>query len=628
MPEEIDHIEELQKRLYARDPDSVPKQKFGILHPEKNNVTSTWGSKEIPKEKGVRRPNVSGYRRFFIFSLIFFLAAAAVAAFSIYRGAVTLSSKNVDLSILGNSFVAGGEELPIQVEIANKNSADLVDAKIVFEYPKGATDETGSEVTRQTQELGTVPSGKTKSVAFSAILYGEQGLTRTLTARLTYHLGGSTATFEKVETFNVMISSSPIELTVDGPSVAAGNQPFELRIRTVFQGDQPLANAVVRIEYPNGYTFASATPAPATGNNVWSLGTLEKGNEQVIIVRGRLTGIEGDEKAFRVYLGTPVSDVDKRIAVSYNSALHSTKIEAPFIAANLSVSAMADDIVALPMGTPVSGRISWRNTTAMTITNPTFTVTLSGDDIDNDSVRATNGYYDPLLRLLTWTATSDGSIATIDPGESGTLSFSVSPKSETSRDDITAALSVTGTIPDLEYEIKSITNLDEIIVRYTARIQFAAQAVYSIGPIKNTGPFPPKANEETTYTIQWIARPSENPLTNVVAVAKLPSHVTWAGVIVPQQEALTYNAETKEVRWNVGALPRATGTPLSKTVSFQVKVRPSQTDIGNEPVLLEETTITATDSSATVPITTTRQSLTTRLNADPAYSSGGEKVIP
>jgi hypothetical protein len=628
MPEDIDHIEELQKRLYARDPNNIPKQKYGILRPIKENVTSTWGSTQVPKEKGLRRPNVSGYRRLFIFSLIFFILAAGIAAFSVYRGAVTLSSKNVDLTILGNSFVGGGEELPIQVEIANKNSTDLVDTKLELSYPKGATDETGSEVTRITEDLGTVTSGKTKSVAFSAILYGEQGLSRTITATLSYHLAGSTATFEKTQTFSVTISSSPITLTVDGPSVAAADQPFELHIRSVFQGDQPLSNAIVRVEYPNGFTFASAVPAPSAGNNAWALGTLEKGKESVIVVRGRVSGIEGDEKAFRVYLGTPISTTDSRIAVSYNSALHPLTIEAPFVAADLSIDGTSGDVVPLPMGSSVNATISWRNNTNLAITNPTFTIALSGEDIDTASVKAINGYYDPLLRILTWTATSDGNIARIDPGESGVLSFSLAPKGEMSRDDITASLSVSGTIPDLQNEIKSITDLDEITVRYASRIQFAAQAVYSIGAIKNTGPYPPKANQETTYTLQWTARPSDNPLANMVATAKLPTNVVWAGVIMPQEEAVTYNTETREVRWNVGSLPRATTTPLSKTVSFQVKVRPSQTDVGNEPLLLSETTISATDTVANVPLSSIRPELTTRLFTDPVYGNGAEKVIP
>ncbi len=628
MPEEIDHIEELQKRLYARDPESIPKQKFGILHPVRQKVESTWGEKEIPENKTIRRPSSKGFKRFFFFSVIFFALGLGLAAFSVFRGAVTLSSKNVDLAILGNSFVAGGEELPIQVEIANKNSSDLVDATVTIEYPKGATDGTGSEVARETEELGTIGSGKTRSVAFAAILYGEQGLSRTITAKLSYHLQGSTATFEKTQAFSVMISSSPIALTVDGPTVTAADQPFTLNLRSLFTGDQPLVNPVLRVEYPNGFTFISASPAPTSSNNVWALGTLEKGTQSVIQVRGRIAGIEGDEKAFRVYLGTPVSDVDNHIAVSYNSALHSLTIERPFIAADINVGSQTNDIVALPIGADVVGSISWQNMTGKVITMPMFTLALEGEDIDSNSVKAVDGYYDELLKTLSWTATSNADLATIDPGETGKLFFSFSPKSETSRADVVATLSVNGTIPDNQNEIKSIVDLDEVTVRFAARIQFAAQSLYSTGPIKNSGPFPPKVNQETSYTITWTARPSENPLTGAVATATLPTSVTWAGVIIPQTEGVTYNPDSREVRWNIGTLPKATATPLSKTVSFQVRMRPTVSQESTEPLLLSETVITANDASANVPLRAVRPELTTRLSTDPAYSPGDEKVLP
>lgn len=626
MPEEIDHIEELQKRLYARDPESVPKQKFGILRPVKHDVRSAWGEKEIPNDAVVQKGGSKGYKRFFFFSLIFFLVGLGLAAFSVFRGSVTLSSKNVDLSILGNSFVAGGEELPIQVEITNKNASDLISATLTLEYPKGAIDGSGSEITRATEQLGTIGSGKTRSVGFSAVLYGEQGLSRTLTARLNYQLAGSTATFEKTQTFSVVISSSPISLTVDGPSSVAANQPFSITLRSLFSGDQPLADPLVRVEYPSGFTFLSADPAPSINNNVWSLGALEKGMEKAITLRGRIDGIEGDEKAFRVYLGTPTSATDSRIAVSYNSALHTTVIEQPFIAATILVGSPSEGVSALPIGSEVSGTVFWRNMTGKTITRPTFTLALSGAPIDDASIKATDGYYDSLLRTITWTATSNEALATIDPGEEGQLAFVFSPKEE-NKDDVRMTLSVEGTIPDNAGEIKSITSLDELAVRFASRIQFAAQALYSIGPIKNSGPYPPKVNQETSYTITWTARPGENPQTNVVATATLPSSVTWAGVIVPQNEQVAYNPESREVRWTVGSLPRATTTPLSRSVSFQVRLRPTISQVGMDLPLLSETTISATDANANVTLSATRPALSTRLLTDPAYLPGNERVV-
>ncbi len=238
--DEIDHIAELQQKLYSRDPENLPKRKYGILHPIKEKTTSTWGQVKLPEEKIVRKRGSAAYKKFFLFALMFFFIALGAALFSLYRGALTLSSKNVDVIILGNSFVGGGEELPIQVEIVNKNAADLVNAKLVINYPKGATDETGADVVRIERPMGTIPSGKTKSEEFIAILYGEQGISRQITATFTYELADSSATFQKESIFSVMVNSSPVGLSVKAPTAVVSNQPFTLSIRNSFTGDKLL----------------------------------------------------------------------------------------------------------------------------------------------------------------------------------------------------------------------------------------------------------------------------------------------------------------------------------------------------------------------------------------------------
>lgn len=70
--EEIDHIAELQKRLYTRDPDNAPKRKYGILHPIKTSTQSTWGETELPEEKVVHHRTARGYKRFFLGAFLFF----------------------------------------------------------------------------------------------------------------------------------------------------------------------------------------------------------------------------------------------------------------------------------------------------------------------------------------------------------------------------------------------------------------------------------------------------------------------------------------------------------------------------------------------------------------------------
>lgn len=628
--EKIDHIADLQRRLYARDPENIPKRKFGILRPLKSKVDSTWGEDALPPDKQIKITRVSGYKRLFVISVIFFVIAAATAAYSVYRGAITLSSKNVELNMLGNSFVAGGEALPIQVDIANKNSSDLLNAQLTVSYPKGATDTTLAEVERVKKDLGTISSGKTKTEEFSVVLYGEQGTSRSVVATLEYNIPGSNARFVKEKTFPVMINSSPVALTVDAPASSASNQPFIINIRTVFSGDTLLDNAVVKVEYPNGYVFQSAVPAPTVGNNTWSLGDLVKGTERTISVKGKLVGEQQDEKSFRIYVGSRTSETDPRIAVSYNSALHTVVIAEPFIGAQIRVGEQTGDVISLPNGSSVIGSIDWKNNSAISITHPIFSLSVAGDNIDTDSIQAQGGYYDKLQKTIFWSNETSLSLASIPPGASGQLPFMFTtkqPKAGTAG-DINLSLSVAGTFPDRDFFEDSITNIDQKVVRFASKIQFASQALYSIGPIANSGPFPPRFDKDTTYTIQWIIRPVENPLSDVVAITALPLGVVWTGVVVPQSEVITYTPETRVVSWNIGALPRATTVPAVRTVSFQVKVRPTKVQVGSELTLSGETKIQAFDTVANTPISDSRPAVSNRLNTDPLYSSGKEKVIP
>ncbi len=625
--EKLDHIEELEKRLYARDPEAVPKRTYGILHPLKNKVDSSWGENSLPDKARSTPTTVSGYKKFFIFSFIFFLLALGAVLFSIYKGALTLSSKNVEMSILGNSFVSGGESMPIQIDIQNKNSADLVDAELTISYPRGSIDQGEANIQKNKIPIGVIASGKTKTQSSSVILYGEQGTSRTITATLEYKLSGSNTIFVKESSFSVMINSSPMSLTVDAPSSIVSNQPFSITIRSVFSGDDVLNDAVISASYPSGFIFDSATPLPSSEKSNWLLGDMVKGTERTITIKGRLVGDQQDEKAFHFYVGPRTSDSDPKISVAYNSVLHSIVIAEPFLSGTINVGSTSSDVVAINSGSPVVGTISFVNNSPLRISNPKITMTIVGDAVDTSSIKSEGGYYNPLEKSLSWTIDSSRNLETLEPGEIGQLAFSFSTKNLTTG-EIVLSLSVAGTFPDRDLLEESITNIDQKVIRFASRIQFASQSLYSIGPIKNTGPFPPKVGQETSYSISWTMKSVENPLANAVATATLPLGVSWAGVIYPSTESLSYDPETRKISWNIGGVQKSVGSPSSRSVSFQVKIRPDKSQADDEVELLSETNISATDTVANVEIKAQRPPVTTVLSSDPAYSTGKEKVLP
>jgi hypothetical protein len=97
---------------------------------------------------------------------------------------------------------------------------------------------------------------------------------------------------------------------------------------------------------------------------------------------------------------------------------------------------------------------------------------------------------------------------------------------------------------------------------------------------------------------------------------------------VPKTENIAYNTDSRIVTWNIGSMPKVNGSLGTRTVSFQVSVTPTKTQVGSELPLLSETQVAATDASANVPLSVTRPAVTTRLPTDPGYSVGKEKVTP
>jgi hypothetical protein len=462
------------------------------------------------------------------------------------------------------------------------------------------------------------------------ILYGEQGTSRTINATLEYTLSGSNAVFVKEKTFSVMINTSPVSLVVDAPTTISVNQPFNISIRTSFVGDTLIDDAVVRIEYPSGYSFISATPSANYSNNTWALGDLVKGTNRTINIKGKIAGEQQDEKSFRIYVGSRTSESDPRINIAYNSVLHSVVISQSSMEASIVVANNKEENISLTNGSPVDGFISWKNNAPISITSPVFTLAISGENIDTSSIVADGGYYDPTEKAILWSGETNTQLPTLEPGDSGQFPFSFNTKQLATgvSSDINLSLSVKGVFPDREFLEESIPDIDRKIIRFASKLQFASQALYSIGPIKNSGPFPPKSDQYTTYTIQWILKPSENNLTGATATTILPLGVTWAGNTSPSSETITYVPETRTVSWNIGNVAKGLNSTAVRSIYFQIKTRPTKNQVGFSLVLLGETKVQATDSITNTIISTSKQSLTNELSVDPAYSVGKEKVLP
>ena len=294
----LNRLEDMKNKLFSKNYRTKIEYRDGFSVLPKKEVMDSWkNEKKESEDKENFFTKTSIFKKFFIFSIIFFVLALGYAGYVFFAGGNTVSSDNIDISILGNNFTAGGESLPLIVGITNRNSSPLELADLVMEYPKGSTGDLSSDTETSRVSLGTIPAGSVLNENLSVTLFGPQGSVRPVKISLEYQVAGSNAIFVKDKLYEVNINSTPINLSVDAPSTISPDQAITLNVKAILNSTEPAQNILVRVDYPVGFVFASAIPAPSFGNNVWNFGDLAPGAEHDISISGKITGVfDGEEK--------------------------------------------------------------------------------------------------------------------------------------------------------------------------------------------------------------------------------------------------------------------------------------------------------------------------------------------
>ena len=89
-----------------------------------------------------------------------------------------------------------------------------------------------------------------------------------------------------------------------------------------------------------------------------------------------------------------------------------------------------------------------------------------------------------------------------------------------------------------------------------------------------------------------------------------------------------FNSSTREITWNIGEIPRGTGiTTADRSVSFQVILTPSLSQINTTPFIINDSILTGHDDFTNVDIRINKKSLRTQLDDDPLFPPAGGRVV-
>lgn len=639
--DKLNRLEELKRKLFSNNYKTKIEYRDTYRSIQKEDVPDSWRSDNTPTQSKMKtNTKNSVFKNFFLFSVGFFILAVGYVAFQFFAGGNIVSNANIDIAILGNTFTAGGEDLPLQIEITNRNSSALELVDLVVEYPTGSSQggngEAIGEVERLRTSIGSIASGSVANENMKIVLFGEQGSVHNIKISLEYRLEGSNSIFVKEKEYQVTINSTPINLLVDAPIEVNPNEDLVFKIKSSLNASKPASDMLLRVDYPVGFQFVKATPAPALGNNIWDMGDLAPGAQSEIVILGKMIDVfDGEEKTFQVYTGTQSKTDKSLISVVFNSLAHTVSIKKPFIATKLFINGVYQREYAIDTKTLITADIRWVNNLDTKVNDLEIRAKISGNAINRNTIKSQKGFYNSLDDVIIWDKSYDNSFAEVGPGEEGIVTFSASPlalfstaNGMISQPVINIEVSIAGKQPFEGNLVQKLQNSESKTIRVISDIGFVAKALHFSGPFKNTGPIPPQAEKETTYTIVWTLTNTSNNISNVQIRSTLPPFIKFVGAINPATADLTYNASTRDIVWNVGALPRSTGIGgAARELAFQVSLTPSISQIGEAVTLITNAFLTGHDDFANVDIKASKAPLTTRLNSDPAFPSDGSLVV-
>lgn len=636
MPEDDvkNKISNLEKELYSKD---FKAHRVEDILPQKEIADApSWDAEKnssslLQEEDAVLKRHLF-MKKFVLFSLGFFVLAVSVAAFIWWRGSNLVSGDNILIDIVAPVTVSGGESFETKFTITNSNKVSVEAATLFIEYPAGFYSVPNSlELPRASKDFGIIVPGQSVSETVNTILYGEENTNKDVTVVLEYRMAGSNATLKKTTSYSLRISSSPVNIQVTMPKEISSGQELQFTVDVSSNTKNPISSLLVDATYPNGFIFQGSTPAPTYGNNVWRIADLTPQGKRTIKIRGVVEGQESEEKVIKVSVGTESPKDERFIGVVYNATTEASTITKPFLALDLVVNnnKSKDNIVSLNKGVRVD--IFWQSNNPVKVNDVVIEVKLSGAALDKYSLYAgSGGFYRSIDNTIIWNKIVNSELGTVETGGKGSLSFSFFP----------IALGVDSTKliknPQINFEVQAQAKqisagsaIEDISTSITRSIKFATdvklevKGLFYSGPFTNTGPMPPKADQETTYTVSLNARNSINNISDTYVKTTLPIYVKWLGKVYPEGEDISYNENLREVTWNTGRIP-AGG---SREISFQISLLPSVSQVHKAPALTGIFTMVARDEFTNTEVEDKKPVITTNISLDPQFNSGAASVV-
>lgn len=606
-------LDELNTKLHSRDFHADRTRQSVLLDSEnalseegiQMNQTESWQEPNTLGKEETLAPSSSVPKKKYIKVLVISLGIITAIALAIGIAMKIRSSlfheENIQMNIVGPNDISSAELVTFSFEYTNDNWASLENAAVIFEYPETFHPENTpgfvTNTSRAEYAIGTVASHGKGTVTLSGKFSSYRGDRIVMGAVLRYSPASFSGAFEKRTQKEVRIASSPLSLEVVAPIESANDQDIQYEVHYTNNGTSDFSNLRVKLDYPDGFVFFDADPRPTEGNAIWKVATLSPRADEKIIVRGKLSGERDQQKAFHGSIG--VVQGDGSFAV-YSEHERRTRVVASPFSISQKVNNNVRD-VALNPGDRISYEVTYKNEGNVGIRDAILTVDLDSPYLDYTTLQwnSVRGAYNQSRKVISWKASDFSSLARVEPGQSGVVSFSIGTYTNLGERFPGASELILRSVakidsPDIPVLTGStkIVASSEVTAKFNTSVSANLTGLYQDAVFQNTGPQPMIVGQETTYSIHYALSNTFNRVENGRVSILLPTGIRHTGKRSPESERITFNERTNEFVWDVGDI--APGT--TREIIFQVAVIPEPVSANGDVLLVSRALFTGKDS--------------------------------
>lgn len=530
------------------------------------------------------------FKKIIIILIILLVIVGGIGIWYLNRN--SYSKETLKLEVIGPEEVKVGEEIEYIVKYRNNGNTRLENPELTFDYPDYAEIPEGEQETIRlsSEEMGdAIYPGEEKTFRFKTRLFGKKGEDRTAEASLSYNPKNLKADYKSVSSFTTIIEEVPLSFDFDLPSQVESSQEFNFKLNYFSNIDYPVSDFAVKVEYPDDFEFISAEPSGIEKDN-WNIGMLNKAEGGRIKIDGKLRGDVGDQKIMNAKLGVWREDD----FVHLKEISKGIEVIEPSLHIDQQINGNPEH-VANP-GEMLHYEVFFKNIGEDPLTEAFLISKLKGDAYDLNTIKSEKGDFGDGDNSIIFDWRKVSKLQFLEEKEEGTVEFWVELKEDwgmegESDENPTLINQIYLSQVEKEFENKINTKAELIQEAYSEKPEDSIIEDEEI--FENSTTHSEEGEESKTYTVVWELKNYYNDLKNTTVKATLPDNVEMTGDTYPEEDALTFDSDSRELVWDAEEVEAGTGfTKDSEKIAFKLKITDEEEE---EQTLIEEGKIKGSD---------------------------------